>query len=239
MSTILVAGCNARYWPTFQGCVQALQAHANVPYQLFAVGFGVDGYTTISHDQNYGAPPETECIQHGSFLQALPAAPSDVIMYLDGDVGMQRPLCDGELWWLANFPDNAVCATWNQIGETLAQCATYIGPQRGPDELIATWGEIIQAAPSLNAGMVVARRSTWERAYDFYLKHWELATACFRHQARQQWLMCWTWAALGLDIQVMPWAFHAHGHFGLKPGMAYGPDGIYVDGKMAAFRHHV
>lgn len=238
MSIVLVAGCNQRYHDRFQACVAALRTYTgDIPYRLFSVGY--NGYTELTQAQNYGAPPETECIQHGSFLQKLPGRPDDVIVYLDGDVIMQRPLDAGELAWLENFPERAVAATWNQIDETLAQCATYIGPKNTETSLAQIWVDAdIDQAPSLNAGMVVMRRSAWKQSYELYLRHWELAGACFSHQARQQWLMCWTYAALGFETQIMPWSFHAHGHFGLKPGMERRPDGIYADGKLAAFRHH-
>jgi hypothetical protein len=238
MSVLLVAGCNQRYFDRFQPCVAALRRHANVPYQLFSVGFdGGPGYTPLTQAQNAGAPPETECIQHGSFLQALDAAPDDVIVYLDGDVVMQRPFDAGELEWLGNFPYRTVSATWNQIGETLATCATYIDPKLPTDGQVKVWGHVIRQAPSLNVGVVVARRDVWQVAYELYMLNWNVAGESFSHQARQQWLMCWTYAALGLDTQIMPWHFHAHGHFGLKPGMERRADGIYADGKLAAFRH--
>jgi hypothetical protein len=235
---LLVAGCNERYHEAFQPCVAALRRFANVPYQLISVGFDdYNGYTPLTHEQNYGAPPETECIQHGSFLSVVPGELDDVLIYLDGDVRMQRPFDDWELTWLANFPARAVAAGWNQTGETLAACATYIGPRHSPDELAALWGKLIYGAPSLNAGVVVARRHTWERAYSLYMAYWERAGASFAHQARQQWLMCWTWAALGLTTEILSWHFHAHGHFGYKPGMELRDGQIYADGKLAAFRH--
>jgi hypothetical protein len=236
VSIILVAGCNQRYHDHFQHCVAALRRHSNVPYQLFSVGYdGGPGYTPLTHAQNDGAPPETECIQHGSFLQALDGAPDDVIVYLDGDVYLQRPFDAGELDWLGSFPANAVSATWNQIGETLAQCATYIGPKLSPQELDRTWP--LLNAPSLNAGVVVARRETWARSYKRYMANWAWAGHTFAHQARQQWLMCWTWAALGLTTEILSWHFHAHGHFGYKPGMELRDGQIFADGKLAAFRH--
>jgi hypothetical protein len=43
---------------------------------------------------------------------------------------------------------------------------------------------------------------------------------------------------LDYDVTIAPWSLHAHGHFGLKPGMNYGPGGLWADGKLALFRHH-
>lgn len=239
MSVLLVAGCNEAYLGRFQGCVASLQAHANVPYHLFSVGF--DAYNPLSREQNAGAPPESECIQHGSFLQLLPDTygPDTVIIYLDGDVLLQRPFNAGELAWLESFPASAVSATWNQIGENLADCTRLLGPAFDLFHLREAWGPEIDSAPSLNAGVVAARRSTWERAYELYMRNWDAALACFAHPARQQWLMCWCYASLRLATQIMPWSFHAHGHFGLKPGMERRRDGIFVDGQLAAFRHYV
>lgn len=237
MTVTLISGCNQRYHGRFQHLAQSLKQHANIPYQLISVGFETPGYTPLTHEQNYGAPPETECIQHGSFLAALPGASDDVLVYLDGDVTLQRPFDAGELAWLENFPESAVSAAWNRVGETLAEEAVALGPKKSVADLAADWGGFDM--PCLNAGVVVARRSTWERAYETYMAHWLLAGESFVHQARQQWLMCWVWAALGLKLEIMPWTFHAHGHFGLKPGMEMRADGVYADGKLAALRHYL
>jgi hypothetical protein len=237
--TTIVAGCNARYHNRFQHLAQSLAQHANVPYKLISVGYHHDGMTPLTHEQNDGAPPETECIQHGSFLQVVDGPPDEVLIYLDGDVTMQRPFDAGEREWLERFPVNAVAVAWNRVGENLLEEAVALGPKLSVDALVGVWGKLIYSAPALNAGVVVARRWTWERSYLCYMENWEKAGNSFVHQARQQWLMCWSYAALGLYTQILPWSVHAHGHFGLKPGMEMRPDGVYADGKKAVFRHYI
>jgi hypothetical protein len=236
---ILVTGGNAAYHDRLQACVDSLKANANVPYCVFSVGYQHPGYVEIPRAENVGAPDSTECIQHGSFLRHLYGADDAVIVYIDGDVHMQRPFDAGELEWLANFPERHVSATWNRVGETLIEEARALGPRRSEAEMVATWGKRIQIAPALNAGVIVARRSTWGQVYNSYLELWGDVTAEFSHQARQQWLICWTYAYLGMSVDIMPWTFHAHGHFGLKPGMETRSDGVYADGKLAALRHYL
>ncbi len=234
----IVAGCNERYRARFEPCRQSLAQHSQVIAHRVSVGFVESGWLPLSREQNHGAPPETECIQHGSFLRVAPGQPDDVIVYLDGDVTMQRPLDAGELAWLESLPAGAVSAAWNRTGETLIEEARALGPRESDDGLRVLWGAWIDTAPALNAGIVAARRETWEAAYAGYMDRWDLACASFGHQARQQWLMCWTWQHLGLDVQIMSWQLHAHGHFGLKPGMEVRPDGVHANGKLAVFRHH-
>ena len=80
-----------------------------------------------------------------------------------------------------------------------------------------------------------------ERATQLMLTvHYEGKAICgvFTHMARQQWLISWELAKLGLTVKVCPWSIHAHGHGGLKPGMHYGEGGLWADGKLAAWRHH-
>lgn len=236
---ILVTGGNAAYHGRLQACLASLEAHCNVPYQVFAVGYSHPGYFAISHAENQGAPASTECIQHGSFLRHLRGADDAVIVYIDGDVRMQRPFDAGELEWLSNFPEWHVSATWNRVGETLIEEARALGPTRSEEQMVATWGKRILIAPALNVGVIVARRATWGKVYNGYLEHWGAVTAEFSHQARQQWLIGWMYAALGMTVDIMPWSVHSHGHFGLKPGMEMRADGVYADGKLAALRHYL
>ena len=235
---ILVTGCNETYQRRILPYLDSLGVHADFPFQWVTVGFEKPGGLYLSPEQNAGAPPETESIQHGSFLQVIDCPPDEVIIYTDGDFSMQRQMDDGERAFL-DLADDQVVTGYNFGPQcTLAEDAKIIGPYRY-EALHKEWGEIILTAQDWNAGFLAMNRRTWERLYRAYMADWERACLTFRHQARQQWLIGYEIAALGLDVKICPWSLHAHGHGGLKPGMGHGPGGIWADGKLALFRHYL
>lgn len=249
MSRVLwVTGCNSRYFHHMEMYLNSLERCSPFQNYLVTVGFEIStgwrwphiSQVGIETERNHGAPAETECIQHGSFLQALPGDPDDVLVYTDGDITMQRRPHDDEIDWLANFPDNRVSAGWNSgPDETLLLEAARLHPRvQYEHELAARFGEMIYTAPCFNVGVCVARRSTWERIYHQYMLDWPLACETFGHAARQQWLICREFTALGLDIQVMPQTFHSHGHYGIPAGVTYSDcGGVLFAGQPVLLRH--
>lgn len=239
---ILVTGCNEPYLPRMQAYLASLQQYADYPVKLVTVGFDwaspFDKISTaeLPRERNNGAPDTTESIQHGSFLQLF--KDDDLYLYTDGDMTLQRPLSLAERDWLNKFGDNTASAGWNRTGESLEECINLIGPLVDTAEIYRRFPGDLSVWPSLNIGVLAMRRPAWEKIYKAYLCKWELAGETFRHQARQQWLVCYLIFALELDFQMMPWSFHAHGHFGLPPGVNF--DGqVYYGGQLVAFRHHL
>ena len=239
----LVTGCNAGYLPRMMGYLACLRRYADFPVTFVGVRFtppdvGKIETVTISAEQNAGAPPETECIQHGSFLSVMDCPDDEVIIYTDGDMVMQRPLEDDERT-LLELGDNQVCTGYNfGAPSTLRNDGNILGPLIGWDELEARYGEIIHTAQDWNAGWLAMNRRTWKRLHTAYIRDYPAICGVFSHMARQQWLISWEIAALGFEVKIAPWSLHAHGHGGLKPGMQYGSQGLYHEGRLAAFRHH-
>lgn len=240
----LVTGCNAGYLPRMMRYLETLAHHADFPVYLVGVGFNppeVDGIEVLSlgSEHNPGSPPQTESMQHGSFIQVVPARYDTVLLFTDGDFIMQRPLDDGERAFL-DLPDDAVAVGYNGgPSETLMHEAGRLGLQYPGEALVRLWGDEVYTWPIYNVGAIAMNKRTWRRVYDYYLSRWDEVSAAFSHQARQQWLISYALNRLGLDVRIMPWSLHAHGHFGLKPGMSWGGDGIYHDGKLALFRHYL
>lgn len=240
---IIVTGCNEGYLSRITPYLHSLQQYASFPISFVGVGFeppAFDGISVVSmsREQNDGAPRETESIQHGSFLSVVKARANDVIMYTDGDFTMQRPMDDSECE-LLNLQHGQVATSWNGgPHETLATEAERLSQRRPYDWLRGQWGEEIYTWPIFNVGCVAMTKKTWQELYSFYMDHWEMAGLSFWHQARQQWLISYAVSKL-FEVKILPWSLHAHGHFGMKPGMEYRPDGVYVDGKKALFRHYL
>lgn len=239
----LVTGCNASYLPRMAPYLDSLRQFADYPVTLVGVGFlppAVPGIDTalMSKWQNAGAPHETECIQHGSFLSVVDVPDDEVLIYTDGDFIQQRPMDDGEKALLA-LGHKQVVTSWNGgPGETLTLEALRLGMRDTMGGIVFAWGTEVFEWSIFNVGFLAMTRKTWRELHTAYMKDWERIGETFSHPARQQWLLSYTIQRLGFAVTIAPWSLHAHGHFGLKPGMHYGPGGLWADGKLALMRHH-
>lgn len=241
---ILVTGCNAGYLPQMMPYLDTLRHHADFPVYFVGVGFKPPGdgdkirRVALSHEQNAGAPPQTESIQHGSFLPVIDCAPDDVILYTDGDFIMQRPMNEGERAFF-DFSGNTATAGWNgRDGETLKDEYHRLGPGTSLEDMPLVWGDNWYELPIYNAGALALTAEGWQVLHDAYMQYWPSVCETFHHQARQQWLISWILGQC-FDVKIMPWSIHAHGHHGLKPGMNREAHGVTVDGKLALFRHFI
>lgn len=240
---ILITGCNERYLPRMSRYLDSLRSYATFPVYLAGVGFQppeIDGVCRLSltREQNAGSPPQSECIQHGSFLQVLPDRNmTSTILYTDGDLVMQRAVDESE-WALLRLNFGDVLVGYNGgAHETLLTEYYRLSPMKSPDEMECLWGHDWDTLTIYNVGCVAATRDTWNYIHREYMKHWQMACETFVHPARQQWLISWIIGKL--NPVIMPWSFHAHGHFGMKPGMTRQGDQIYHNGKLALFRHYL
>lgn len=243
MTLKLVTGLTENYTNRARPYFDTLKEYADFPITVVGVGFTpqVDDYgftaVPITGEENAGAPERTYCIQHGSFLKVTKGRVTDVWLYTDGDFIMQRPM-DSEEKEFLNLSHGQVAVNWNGGShETLAFEATRLRGKTTFDKLLMDWGAWIRDKPIYNVGAIAMTRKTWQEVYDYYMERWAKVGEYFDHEARQQWLVSYAISALELDVKIMPWSLHAHGHFGLKPGMERRDDGIYADGKKALFRH--
>lgn len=242
----IVTSSNAGYLERIKPYLASLSQHSQIPATLVCVGCEPPGYlrslpnvdaVMLTRLQNAGAPLDTECAQHGSWLKAVPGEPDDVVIFTDGDIILQRPFTPGELDWMASLPDNTIAVGYNSgPDETLAVECARLFPRFPLDAIARRFGDI-EHTPCFNTGVMVARRSTYQRIYDEYMRHWDVVSEAFGHMARQQWLICWTIAHLGIDVQVTPYSFHANGHYGLPPGCLYAGGLLYSGNDVVALRH--
>ena len=240
----LVTGCNERYLPRMAGYLDSLRQYADFPVTFVGVEFDpteIDGIETVSitAEQNHGAPAQTKCIQHGSFASLIPGDDDEVFIYTDGDFIMQRALEDDERE-LLDLPHFAVVTSWNgSEHETLELEAGRLGMTTDMAGLIAAYGKCIKLRKIYNIGFLAMTRLTWQELHAAYLRDWERVSRYFNHMSRQQWLVSYLIQQLDYDVTIAPWSLHAHGHFGLKPGMERRADRIYHNGRLAAFRHYL
>jgi len=226
--------------------LETLQQFADFGVVFITVGFDWGSpfskiaAVRMEPEQNIGAPPQSEAIQHGSFLNVIDGKSTEVLVCTDGDFIMQRALDDDEKE-LLNLKYGEVVTSWNGgPTETLTTEAGRLGLKVPYEKLVEDWGEIVKTEPIYNVGFIAATRKTWQEINELYLENWDRIGEYFSHPARQQWLISWVLAEKGLKVKVAPWSLHAHGHFGPKPGMTRLGNGmIAVNGKVAAFRHYL
>lgn len=183
-----------------------------------------------------GSPEYSDSLQHGAFADFLPGEPDDVLIYTDGDIVMQRLPHQAEYALLADLPDGSVVAGYNSgPGETLAIEAARLFPRSDPAK---AFGEMVYFTPCYNIGVIAARRDTWGAIYDTYMARWDDALSLFGAPQRQQWLVCWAIAELGLQVVIPGYGFHANGHYGVPPGVSLNGVASF-DGEPVLFRHHL
>jgi hypothetical protein len=249
MITIVTAS-NERYMDKMRPYLESLARHLD-PASARAVLVCVDcaapdwlppeiGVHHAPRSLLAGSPAGTESLQHGAWLQVVPGEPEDVVIFTDGDIFFQRPFDAVEIAALADWPDNSIGASYNQgSSETLLDEALFkLGPRQTDGEFLNRWGRITLQGTCFNIGVMVARRSTYQRLYDLYMGQWKRVSKALSHQARQQWLMGYLMHKEGFEIRLLPYNFHMHYHFELPAGALVGLAGdAYWQNQRVLFWH--
>lgn len=239
----ILTACNEGYYPRMAGWLDSLAERSNIPYTLVKVGWDYPSGRQIDEvclpkDLNSGAPSTTESIQHGSFLHMVDGPEDELLIYCDGDMVLQRPFTADELSWLEDFDDRTVSAGPNRYRESMLDELELLQVSVSMDELRRRFPGELDQWLMLNVGVLAMRRSAWQELYQAYMERWDLVSKTMGHQARQQWLICYVIYALEMDLRVMPYLMHSHGHFGQHPGVEKHGEDVVVNGKLAAIRHH-
>lgn len=247
MSLQLVTHCTQAYLPRMRPYLESLGRYFPAPVRLLTVEFEAPalfmaefpGVTFMRVPKVSGSAENTDSLQHGAFIDWVPGAETDVLVYTDGDLVMQRAMTERERYWLENLPADDVACGWNSgPGETLAIEAARLFPRLDP---AGVFGEMVYHTPCYNIGVIAARRSTWRAIWQRYMTQWDMALATFGAQQRQQWLVCWAIETLDLDVQVLPYSFVLNGHYPLPAGAEnrslYVGGAATFNGEPVLFRH--
>jgi hypothetical protein len=185
-----------------------------------------------------GSPEYSASLQHGAFLPYVCGHDDDVLIYTDGDIVMQRAPSKLERDTFEMLPADRVLAGYNSGPyDTLALEASRLGPRY--DVATVFDAEIVAKAPCFNIGVIAARRKTWARIHAAYLHYYEAALKLFAHPARQQWLVCYVMAELGIQVRVLPYTVHMHGCYELPKSGAWDGQTATFDKEPVLFRHHI
>ncbi len=112
--------------------------------------------------------------------------------------------------------------------DTLALEASRLSPRRDVGTVFDA--KTVATAPCYNIGVIAARRKTWEAIHAGYMALYPAAHSLFAHPARQQWLVCYVAAQMGLKVDVLPYTVHMHGCYSPLP------EGGVWDGQLATFK---
>lgn len=244
---ILATHATRNWLPRLKSYLHSLNEHS--PFENYVLTVDCDApaeymadvprVSAVRIERPAGAPEPTQSPQHGAFIQALPGADDDILIFTDGDVVMQRPPTDAELHWLSNIGDGVACG-WNSgPGETLMDEARRLQMMVSDGELSDRWGGIVYDANCYNIGVIAARRSTWRRIYDRYMALWDNVCATFAGPARQQWLVCYVMARDYIPVRLMPQSMHTHGCYALPAGCHYDGGLLTYKGETVLFKHHL
>jgi hypothetical protein len=234
----LMTASNMRYYPRIRPYLDSLKRNCNVPYTLICTDEAPYPFSPVvveylTKQENFGAPHETESPQHGSFWQVLDDY-EEAIVFTDGDLIMQRPFTPAEMAWAEGVEFSA---GWNGgPGETLRIEAQRLRPTKSIDAIRDDF-PLMDKEHCYNIGCMIAKGETFKRIHERYLELWSKACEDFGHMARQQWLVCYVVAELGIKVDLMPLSFHAHGHYGMPAGCYQKGAEILYERAPILFRH--
>lgn len=237
----LITHSTKSWLPRIRPYLESLNQHSPFENVLLTLDFDahaefMDAFPKVKAvrvPKTAGSPEYSDSLQHGSFL---PYVDGDLLIYTDGDIVMQRIPVGLDLIALSDIKEGEVMCGWNSgPDETLAIEATRLFPRHDP---ASVFGEMVKTTPCYNIGVIAARRETWQAIHDTYMKAYDQALATFAGPQRQQWLVCWAFAVLGLKVKVMPYSMHVHGCYALPVGASLNGT-LNYEGSPVLFRHHV
>lgn len=243
---ILATGANASYMPKITAYLNSIKLNSNFDRNiLIYVGneqlpeLNIECYRL--RQEAIGAPAQNACVQHGDWLNAdgLQLEESDVVVFTDGDMFVQRGMSDKERGALEKLGDGDVMVGANQFeGQTLLQEAHNLGftgkPWAGMQDE-KTW-----RTPVFNTGCIAANVATWRKLYNQYRSHWQEFAGCFQHYAKQQWLISYLINTGGYRVKKMQYTFHLHNHGSAMPSGSFwsvGKNALTYNGETVLFRH--
>lgn len=244
---ILATGADTAYLPRISSYLDSIEAHSNFDAN-YLVHVGTNRIE-LNYSKIKVAPldpslpqcwqPNWPCVQHGDWLHSpkLQAElnPTDVVVFTDGDMLLQRGLNDSELMLLRTLQDNEVYIGRNKdLNDTLADEAERIQPTPG----YRISGVPDTKNPVYNGGVIAMQVQTWLRFYSLYKGHWPVFQDYFHHYAKGQWLISWILGRFGFNVMMQPLSFHCHNHYPTPPESSQDAQGVVsANGQVVLFKH--
>jgi hypothetical protein len=181
------------------------------------------------------------CLQHGEFLNANKfdeIKDSDIIIFTDGDITLQRGLTEEEEFFLRNLKDNDVYVGYNASPtETLIEEASLFDDIYLKPGWEKAFNEDLNKIKCYNTGVLCMNKKTWIKLRDIYLEKFDLVDKIFTHYAKQQWLISYIIGTKGFNIYEMGYDFHNHSCHDLPWGSQKIGNLLKYNNKIVLFKH--
>ena len=244
---ILATGADTPYIARIKPYLDSVEQHSNFDLNYLVhisdtdmkLGYEMIDVAKLSPSLPQCWQPNWPCVQHGDFLHSPTLQtilnPTDVVVFTDGDMLMQRPLNDSELMLLRTLQDGEVLMGMNaHPNDTLKDEAERIQPTAAfrlanvPDQHNMVY----------NGGVIVMQVQTWLRFYSLYRGYWPTFEPYFNHYAKGQWLISWILGHFSFDVKMQPLTFHQHNHYPTQPNTHQDEHGnVYHNGELTLFKH--
>lgn len=227
--SVLMTGANSAYLTNISSYIESIQQNSNFDrniliYQNDAntdkLQFNNIEVFELDRDKIKAANANT-CIQHGAWLELLTNLnlhDDDVVTFTDGDIELQRPMNPGEQYYFSNLNHLDVFVGYNFFDGTKSITLGEEAGRLGPTGQEWHLSNITKFDSSVyNTGVLTMTVSTWKVVYKKYAELWPLFCNCFKHYAKQQWLLSWIFNHTKLYVRPMSQVIHMHDHMPIPP----------------------
>ena len=197
--------------------------------------FNVDPASIVKPNSNY-------CIQHGEFLNSESfndIKDSDVIVFTDGDMNLQRGLSEKEKIFIRNLKDDDVFVATNASPtETLSDEVGYFNETDLNPNWKLSFNKDVNVLKCYNTGILCMNKKTWIKLKTLYIQQFDLVNTIFKHYAKQQWLISYILGSEEFNVFDMGCEIHNHDHYGIVAGTTLDQNNILnYNGSVVLFVH--
>lgn len=178
------------------------------------------------------------CLESGEFLDLMDIRDDDVVIFIDIDMVMQRPLSKEEQKMLENMEENEIGLYYDDIPPTnllvyyiyLEKWANW-GIEKAQKIFDGNWRDMVKC----NTGCVVGKVSAWKVVRKYYIENFMNITNLFSHHSAGQWLLTWI-VFKYLKFKILPHDFH-NAHWFNGSLAKYKENRLRVEDKIVLFAH--
>jgi len=153
------------------------------------VKIGIDKIKTVKE----GWPLNRDkyiCLESGEFLQVLELEDDGIIVHIDADITMQRPISLSEIEMLQTYQYRDIgMATSIYPNKTMYQESLSIMHQLSQYRINEAYPIVLKEKSCLCAGIVIATVETYKEISDLYVSNFLKMTDIFGHHAAGQFLL--------------------------------------------------
>lgn len=247
MKLILATGSDSNYLNRISGCLKSIEANSSFDENYLVYLQKLDEYvafvmpkvrTTFVNIDQIESLNKNNCIQHGEFMKAHyleSLHDEDVVVFIDGDVEVQRALNQKEESILRSLKDDDVYVGYNAgVNDTLNDEYFRLGPSGNVHEV---FNVNIENLKVYNTGVLAMNKKTWLKLSKRYIELFPYIDVMFSHYAKQQWLISFI-IVTQMKVIEMDYTVHNHTHHGIVPGSRKDADGkVYYGEDLVLFKH--